>query len=493
MTVLDEIVAGVREDLAVRQQAVSLDELKKQAAQAVPPRDALAVLGSDGVSVIAEVKRASPSKGQLATIVDPAQLAQSYVEGGASVISVLTEQRRFSGSLADLTAVRAAVDIPVLRKDFIVSSYQLWEARADGADLALLIVAALDKTRWCRWSNVPSQSGSPRWLKCTMIAELQRAVDAGARVIGVNARNLATLEVDRDTFATVAPSVPAGIVRVAESGVRGPHDLIAYANAGADAVLVGESLVTGRTHARQCATWSRRAHIPHSNTVAPERRQVVIDTPLLQRFPMRCGHFGNYGGRFVPEALIAALDELDAAYRLAQSDPAFVNRLADLQRTYTGRPSPLTDATRFSEHAGGARVLLKREDLNHTGSHKINNVLGQALLTQRMGKRRVIAETGAGQHGVATATAAALLGLECVVYMGEEDTRRQALNVARMELLGAEVIPVTVGSQTLKDAINEAMRDWVTNVDDTHYLLGTVAGPAPLPGDGARLPPLYWP
>ena len=197
--------------------------------------------------------------------------------------------------------------------------------------------------------------------------------------------------------------------------------------------------------------------------------------------PDALGHFGPYGGRFVPEALIAALDDLEAAYEAAKIDPEFQTRYQNLQSTYTGRPSPLTDATRFSEHAGGARVLLKREDLNHTGSHKINNVLGQALLTQRMGKTRVIAETGAGQHGVATATAAALLGLECVVYMGEEDTRRQALNVARMRLLGAEVIPVTAGSKTLKDAINEAMRDWVTNVENTHYLLGTVAGPHPFP------------
>jgi tryptophan synthase beta chain len=197
--------------------------------------------------------------------------------------------------------------------------------------------------------------------------------------------------------------------------------------------------------------------------------------------PDALGHFGPYGGRFVPEALVSALDELDAAYQVAKVDPEFQTRFQNLQSTYTGRPSPLTDATRFSAHAGGARILLKREDLNHTGSHKINNVLGQALLTQRMGKTRVIAETGAGQHGVATATAAALLGLECVVYMGEEDTRRQALNVARMKLLGAEVIPVTTGSKTLKDAINEAMRDWVTNVDNTHYLLGTVAGPHPFP------------
>ena len=193
------------------------------------------------------------------------------------------------------------------------------------------------------------------------------------------------------------------------------------------------------------------------------------------------GHFGQYGGRFVPEALIPALDELAAAFEAAKVDPDFQAELDHLHKTYSGRPSILTDAKRFSEYCGGARILLKREDLNHTGSHKINNVLGQALLTKRMGKPRIIAETGAGQHGVASATAAALLGLECVVYMGEEDTKRQALNVARMKLLGAKVVPVTTGSRTLKDAINEAMRDWVTNVETTHYLLGTVAGPHPFP------------
>ena len=195
----------------------------------------------------------------------------------------------------------------------------------------------------------------------------------------------------------------------------------------------------------------------------------------------RPGYFGEFGGRFVPEALVAALDELEHHYRAAMVDEAFAAELAELHRSYTGRPSIITEVPRFAVHAGGARVLLKREDLNHTGSHKINNVLGQALLTRRIGKTRVIAETGAGQHGVATATAAALFDLECVVYMGEEDTRRQALNVARMRLLGAEVVPVRTGSRTLKDAINEALRDWVTNVDTTNYIFGTVAGPHPFP------------
>lgn len=192
-------------------------------------------------------------------------------------------------------------------------------------------------------------------------------------------------------------------------------------------------------------------------------------------------YYGDFGGRFVPESLIGALDELDQAYRAAKADPEFHAELAQLHRTYTGRPSIITEALRFAEYCGGARIFLKREDLNHTGSHKINNVLGQALLAKRLGKSRLIAETGAGQHGVATATAAALMGMTCVVYMGEVDTQRQALNVARMRLLGAEVVAVKTGSRTLKDAINDAMRDWVSNVETTHYLLGTVAGPHPFP------------
>jgi tryptophan synthase beta chain len=195
----------------------------------------------------------------------------------------------------------------------------------------------------------------------------------------------------------------------------------------------------------------------------------------------RPGRFGPFGGRYVPEALVPALEQLDEARQKAAVDPEFVDELARLHRTYTGRPSIITEVPRFAAHCGGARVILKREDLNHTGSHKINNVLAQALLTKRMGKTRVIAETGAGQHGVATATAAALMGLDCRIYMGRVDTERQALNVARMKILGAEVVPVEHGSATLKDAINEALRDWVTNVGTTHYLIGTVTGPHPFP------------
>ncbi|MEU5989361.1 tryptophan synthase subunit beta [Spirillospora sp. NPDC047418] len=208
---------------------------------------------------------------------------------------------------------------------------------------------------------------------------------------------------------------------------------------------------------------------------------MTTDTAARGAVPDATGHFGRFGGRFAPEALMAALDELTREFEAAKHDPAFTAELDDLLANYAGRPSLLTEAKRFAEHAGGARVLLKREDLNHTGSHKINNVLGQALLTRRMGKSRILAETGAGQHGVATATAAALLGLTCTVYMGEVDTERQALNVARMRMLGAEVIPVKTGSRTLKDACNEAFRDWVATVDDTHYCIGSVMGPHPFP------------
>jgi tryptophan synthase beta chain len=208
---------------------------------------------------------------------------------------------------------------------------------------------------------------------------------------------------------------------------------------------------------------------------APESSSATLTQPDTT------GHFGPFGGRFAPEALMSALAELTEAWASAQTDPAFQAELAGLLRDYAGRPTALTEAPRFAVEAGGCRVLLKREDLAHTGSHKINNVLGQALLTKRMGKTRVIAETGAGQHGVAAATACALLGLDCVVYMGEEDTRRQALNVARMRMLGARVVPVTIGSRTLKDAINEAFRDWVSTVETTHYCIGSVMGPHPFP------------
>jgi indole-3-glycerol phosphate synthase len=246
VSVLNEILDGVRADLAARQREVTLDQLKDMAGRAPSPKDGMAVLKGEDVAVIAEVKRASPSKGAMAAIADPAALAMDYEAGGAAVISVLTEQRRFAGSMADLAAVRAAVQVPVLRKDFVISSYQLWEARAHGADLVLLIVAALEQNALVSLVERASSIGLVPLVEVHTQQELDRALDAGATVLGINARNLRTLEVDRTVFGQLAPHVPDGIIKIAESGVRGPHDLLAYAAAGADAVLVGESLVTGK-------------------------------------------------------------------------------------------------------------------------------------------------------------------------------------------------------------------------------------------------------
>jgi indole-3-glycerol phosphate synthase len=245
VNVLAEIVAGVREDLQERMGKVPLDELKELAALVPQAKDGVAALRGDGVRVICEVKRSSPAKGALAAIADPAALASQYAAGGAAAISVLTEQRRFKGSLSDLAAVRAAVDTPLLRKDFIVTAYQLWEARAHGADLALLIVASLDQPTLVALIEQAHAVGLTPLVEVHDQQEAARAVDAGARVIGVNARDLKTLQVDRDTFARVVPAIPDHIVKVAASAVRGPRDLIAYADHGADAVLVGEALVTG--------------------------------------------------------------------------------------------------------------------------------------------------------------------------------------------------------------------------------------------------------
>ncbi|MGC4942872.1 indole-3-glycerol phosphate synthase TrpC [Kribbella sp. DT2] len=245
MTVLDDILAGVREDLAERQASVSLDDLKLEAQRMPDAKDPMPVFRGDGIAVIAEVKRSSPSKGALAEITDPAALAGEYEQGGAAAISVLTEKRRFNGSLDDLRAVRGKVDVPVLRKDFVVSSYQLWEARAAGADMVLLIVAALEQEALVSLIERAQSIGLCPLVEVHDEEETRRAVDAGAQLIGVNNRNLKTLEIDRDTFARVAPGIPANLVRVAESGVRGPRDVIEFARAGADVVLVGETLVTG--------------------------------------------------------------------------------------------------------------------------------------------------------------------------------------------------------------------------------------------------------
>ena len=474
MSVLDELVAGALEDQRTRELTVSLEDVKKAALAAPAPIDATRWLKrADGIPVIAEIKRASPSKGHLSDIPDPAALAREYERGGASAISVLTEGRRFLGGLDDFDKVRAAVHIPVLRKDFIVTDYQIFEARAHGADLVLLIVAALDDAQLKHLLDLAHELGMTVLVETHTREEIERARQAGAKVIGINARNLKNLKVDVNKYNELAADLPDNVIKVAESGVFGAVEVEDYARAGADAVLVGEGVATADDHELAVERLVKAgAQVKASET-----------TPLSEH---QGPYWGQFGGRYVPEALITALDELERVYTQAKADPEFHKEFMTLQQRYVGRPSPLTEATRFAalvkEKTGlDARIFLKREDLNHTGAHKINNALGQALLVKRMGKTRVIAETGAGQHGVATATVCAMLGLKCRIYMGQIDARRQALNVARMRMLGAEVVEVTLGDKILKDAINEALRDWVTNVKDTHYLLGTVAGPHPFP------------
>ena len=386
---------------------------------------------------------------------------------------MLTEGRRFLGSLDDFDKVRAAVHIPVLRKDFIVTDYQIYEARAHGADLVLLIVAALDDAQLKHLLDLAHELSMTVLVETHTREEIERACQAGAKVIGINARNLKNLKVDVNKYNELAADLPDDVIKVAESGVFGAVEVEDYARAGADAVLVGEGVATADDHELAVERLVKAgAQVKASET-----------TPLSEH---QGPYWGQFGGRYVPEALITALDELERVYTQAKADPEFHKEFMTLQQRYVGRPSPLTEAPRFAalvkEKTGlDARIFLKREDLNHTGAHKINNALGQALLVKRMGKTRVIAETGAGQHGVATATVCAMLGLKCRIYMGQIDARRQALNVARMRMLGAEVVEVTLGDKILKDAINEALRDWVTNVKDTHYLLGTVAGPHPFP------------
>ena len=474
MSVLDELVAGALEDQRTRELTVSLEDVKKAALAAPAPIDATRWLKrADGIPVIAEIKRASPSKGHLSDIPDPAALAREYEKGGASAISVLTEGRKFLGSLDDFDKVRAAVHIPVLRKDFIVTDYQIFEARAHGADLVLLIVAALDDAQLKHLLDLAHELNMTVLVETHTREEIERARKAGAKVIGINARNLKNLKVDVNKYNELAADLPDDVIKVAESGVFGAVEVEDYARAGADAVLVGEGVATADDHELAVERLVKAgAQVKASET-----------TPLSEH---QGPYWGQFGGRYVPEALITALDELERVYNEAKADPEFHKEFMTLQQRYVGRPSPLTEAPRFAalvkEKTGlDARIFLKREDLNHTGAHKINNALGQALLVKRMGKTRVIAETGAGQHGVATATVCAMLGLKCRIYMGQIDARRQALNVARMRMLGAEVVEVTLGDKILKDAINEALRDWVTNVKDTHYLLGTVAGPHPFP------------
>ncbi len=697
-TVLEWLLATSRQRARHDARIVPLNELRREV-RAMPParRFEAALRYGDRLGLVAEVKRASPSSGDFHVIgplpSDASALARAYAASGARALSIVTEPSRFAGSDADLRAA-ADIGLPILRKDFTTSSYQVWQARALGADAVLLIVRALPDDALTRLLRDASEAGLDALVEVHDEAELERALAADATLIGVNARDLASLTTDVDAaLRLVERAAASGATVIAESGLATADDLEKVAAAGARGVLVGTSLLASgdpggaaerlvaaapaiasrstpahpaRTRVKVCGTRTEAGVRAAARAgadlvgfvVAPDRHRTVsaeragelatalnggpapvlvfhraardevaaalsgsgirniqlagFDEPpawladldhdeligvlhatggaratlaaaeqwyaagatqlllegassgegggagrlaaieLAQRLnrvapvgiaggltpanvaraiatarpalvdssgglerdgqpdPRRVaafvraarrdptgadradarGRFGRFGGRYVPETLIPALDELSAAWAIARQDAAYIGELRRLHADFIGRPTPIFEIppAALAERGGiGQRLFLKREDLAHTGAHKINNAIGQTLLAKRMGKPRVIAETGAGQHGVATATACALLGLECVVYMGSTDIERQAPNVQRMHLLGATVRPVATGNGTLRDALNEALRDWVANVESTFYVLGSAAGPHPYPEMVAEL------
>lgn len=494
-TVLDSIVAARRKRLPeIRERFAHLETatlpastrsfeaaLRRRGGACASPQPAL----------ILECKSASPSLGTIRADYSPADLARAYAPYAAAV-SVLTEPDHFGGSFEDLAAVRAVVDCPVLCKDFIVDPIQVLAARSLGADAILLMLSVVPDDVYRELATLAGQLGMGVLTEVSTPQEMHRAAALGARVVGINNRDLRTLATDIARTEEMAPLAPAGVVLVGESGVLGPQDVRRLAGY-VDALLVGSSVSgspdpTGSARALATAVPTPTTSPTTASTQGADMTQAAASaspaTPAREHdghhHPRLPAYFGPYGGQYVPELLIPALDQLEDAFLEAQADPSFHAELDALMRRYLGRPTPVTELRNLPRQ-GNARIFLKREDLVHGGAHKGNQVLGQALLAKRMGKTRIIAETGAGQHGTATAMVCALLGLECTIYMGATDVVRQAANVERMELMGATVVPVASGAGTLKDAVNEALRDWTASFATTHYLLGTAAGAHPFP------------
>ncbi len=479
-TVLDSIVQARREridELRARFGHLRAEDLERsQRSFAAVLRTRSGQGRSPQPALIMECKAASPSRGTIRSDYDPASLAAQYAPYAAAV-SVLTEPDRFNGSFDDLAAVREVVDVPVLCKDFIVDEVQVLAARSLGADAVLLMLSVVPDDVYRELAELAHSLGMEVLTEVSTPQEMHRASALGAEVIGINNRDLRTLETDLARTEEMAPLAPAGVVLVGESGVGAPEDVRRLSGL-VDALLVGSSLSGAPDPAEAARELATAVPLPQgegtSSSALDRDGQETGHHPRLPAF------FGPYGGQFVPELLIPALDQLEDAFIDAQADPAFAAELETLMTRYLGRPTAVTELRNLPLE-GNARILLKREDLVHGGAHKGNQVLGQALLAKRMGKRRIIAETGAGQHGTATAMVCALLGLDCTIYMGATDVVRQAPNVERMELMGATVVPVDSGAGTLKDAVNEALRDWTASFADTHYLLGTAAGPHPFP------------
>ena len=479
-TVLDSIVQARREridELRARFGHLRAEDLERsQRSFAAALRTRSGQGRSPQPALIMECKAASPSRGTIRSDYDPASLAAQYAPYAAAV-SVLTEPDRFNGSFDDLAAVREVVDVPALCKDFIVDEVQVLAARSLGADAVLLMLSVVPDDVYRELAELAHSLGMEVLTEVSTPQEMHRASALGAEVIGINNRDLRTLETDLARTEEMAPLAPAGVVLVGESGVGAAEDVRRLSGL-VDALLVGSSLSGAPDPAEAARELATAVPLPQgegtSSSALDRDGQETGHHPRLPAF------FGPYGGQFVPELLIPALDQLEDAFIDAQADPAFAAELETLMTRYLGRPTAVTELRNLPLE-GNARILLKREDLVHGGAHKGNQVLGQALLAKRMGKRRIIAETGAGQHGTATAMVCALLGLDCTIYMGATDVVRQAPNVERMELMGATVVPVDSGAGTLKDAVNEALRDWTASFADTHYLLGTAAGPHPFP------------
>lgn len=481
-TVLDSIVQARREridELRARFGHLRAEDLERsQRSFAAALRTRSGQGRSPQPALIMECKAASPSRGTIRSDYDPASLAAQYAPYAAAV-SVLTEPDRFNGSFDDLAAVREVVDVPVLCKDFIVDEVQVLAARSLGADAVLLMLSVVPDDVYRELAELAHSLGMEVLTEVSTPQEIHRASTLGAEVIGINNRDLRTLDTDLARTEELAPLAPPGVVLVGESGVGAPEDVRRLSGL-VDALLVGSSLSGAPDPAEAARELATAVPLPEGEGTSSSGREPGEGGQEAGHHPRLPAFFGPYGGQFVPELLIPALDQLEDAFIDAQADPAFAAELETFMSRYLGRPTAVTELRNLPLE-GNARILLKREDLVHGGAHKGNQVLGQALLAKRMGKRRIIAETGAGQHGTATAMVCALLGLDCTIYMGATDVVRQAPNVERMELMGATVVPVDSGAGTLKDAVNEALRDWTASFADTHYLLGTAAGPHPFP------------